>query len=570
MNRLLCKIGAIAGCLLLASVGYCQDKVSFMVSGREHGKLAAAVQDGTVYVDVQKTARKLGTSVELFARSKQAKVTTRGFYAILTATSREVLVNANPVLLASPVMEQGGVIMAPVSFFQLPQFQQAVNKEISFAGNTLSVERRYDLARLDNVLTAHEDQLVFQTRRAVTWQIQELGAHAIQLVFPGVVIKRDEYFRLKTEFIKSVSVSQGRTDAVVKISLAKEGKFWDVAERDGKIILRIGAEALKPLPADTPAVTPVASLQKPASTQTPAPKPVAASAPDPVQTPSVLGEEDDGFEEMPDALADELSPVIKAASSAQISATSPAKPQPIIKSAPAAVISSARKKMRIVVDPGHGGRDPGAVRSRVREKDLNLAVSKELFKLLKKGGFEVKITRDNDTFIALSERSRMANNFKADLFVSVHTNASKNKQANGFQVYFRSEKASDKEAAETAALENEAMQYEEVHYNFVDALLQSLAKNEYINESSKLAGYVRNAVYKQPGIGIGVSQNDSVRQANFYVLKGVQSPAILVEMGFISSNKDRGRLTQSAVQKKMAQGIYNGIYNYAKKEGWLN
>ena len=82
--------------------------------------------------------------------------------------------------------------------------------------------------------------------------------------------------------------------------------------------------------------------------------------------------------------------------------------------------------------------------------------------------------------------------------------------------------------------------------------------------------YIKNSVYKQPGIGIAVDQKSAIRQANFYVLKGVQSPAILVEMGFISSNKDRGRLTQSSVQKKMAQGIYNGIYNYAKKEGWIN
>ena len=104
----------------------------------------------------------------------------------------------------------------------------------------------------------------------------------------------------------------------------------------------------------------------------------------------------------------------------------------------------------------------------------------------------------------------------------------------------------------------------------MDALLQSLAKNEYINESSKLAGYVRNAVYKQPGIGIAVNQNSSVRQANFYVLKGVNSPAVLVEMGYISSNKDRARLSNSAVRNKMALGIYNGIYNYAKKEGWIN
>jgi len=99
--------------------------------------------------------------------------------------------------------------------------------------------------------------------------------------------------------------------------------------------------------------------------------------------------------------------------------------------------------------------------------------------------------------------------------------------------------------------------------------LQSLAKNEYINESSKVAGYVRNAVYKQPGIGIAVNQNSSVRQANFYVLKGVQSPAVLVEMGYISSTKDRARLSNSTVRKRMAQGIYNGIYNYAKKEGWI-
>lgn len=566
MNRFLQTIGAVIGLLLLlANPGFSQDKISLVVSGRGQGKLSSTVQEGTTYIDVQKAARKLGTSVELFARSKQAKVTTRGFYALLTAASNEILVNASPVSLPAPVMEKGGVIMAPVSFFLLPQFQQAINKEISFANGELIVERRYDLAHMDNVLTVHEDQLVFQTRRAVTWQIQERGAHAIRLFFPGMVIKRDESFRLRTDFVSVVSIAQNREGAEVKVSLGKKGKYWDVTEQNGKIILHIGEKPLEML--QKPSVSTVRTETVTSSSKSTA---IAATpVPTKVQTPSVL-EEGDVFEEMPPTPKEEATVAIKAAPSAKISAPPAAKPQPVIEAAPAAVISSARKKMRIVVDPGHGGKDPGAVRSRVREKDLNLAVAKELFKLLKKGGFEVKITRDNDTFIALSERSRIANNFKADLFVSIHTNATKNKQANGFQVYFRSDKATDKEAAETAALENEAMQYEEVHYNFVDALLQSLAKNEYINESSKLAGYVRNAVYKQPGIGIGVNQSDSVRQANFYVLKGVQSPAILVEMGFISSNKDRGRLTQGSVQKKMAQGIYNGVYNYAKKEGWLN
>ncbi|MBR3898822.1 MAG: N-acetylmuramoyl-L-alanine amidase, partial [Elusimicrobiaceae bacterium] len=228
------------------------------------------------------------------------------------------------------------------------------------------------------------------------------------------------------------------------------------------------------------------------------------------------------------------------------------------------------RKMRIVIDPGHGGKDPGAVRrGSNREKAINLAVAKHLYDYLKKQDFEVKMTRTDDTFVTLAGRSKMANEYKADLFVSVHTNAAKRSAANGFEVYFRSDKATDTEAAEVAAFENEALQYEETHYNFVDMLLQSLAKNEYMNESSKVAGHVRNYVYKEPGIGIAVRQNNSIRQANFYVLKGVQAPAILVEMGYISSPKDRARLNNKSAQKRMALGIGKGIVSYAKAEGWI-
>ena len=118
-----------------------------------------------------------------------------------------------------------------------------------------------------------------------------------------------------------------------------------------------------------------------------------------------------------------------------------------------------------------------------------------------------------------------------------------------------------------AAFENEALQYEEAHYSFVDMLLESMAKNEFMNESSKLAGHIRNYVYKEPGIGIAVRQNNAIRQANFYVLRGVKAPAVLVEMGYISSAKDRARLNNKAAQKRMGDGIGKGIVSYLKAEG---
>lgn len=561
MKRVWHFLQVLAAVSFLSVVAYGQEKVPFVFSGRKQGTVETVQKNGTSYLNLQQTARKLGLNVELFARSKQAKLTTRGFYAILTAGLNELIVNAQTVKLSAPVLLDGADMWAPAEFFELPVLQQTLAKEITFTNGELQVERPYDLARVDNELLAKEDRIIFSPRRQVTWTSSQPNPHTVEITFPDAGIKRVENFRLKTGYISSVSIRQERGNTVVKAILGKQGKHWTVEERAGKIYFRVGRVDLPPLE-DKPV-----SAGKPAvKTPSPGVAETVSAAEGALPAPSVTEDNEDVVPAGTPTMAVAALPQISPTPQTEIKPT----PQPEIKPAPVAAISPVHKKMRIVIDPGHGGKDPGALRSRTREKDLNLAVAKELYKLLQKKNFEVKITRENDTFIPLSGRSKIANTFKADLFISVHTNSSKNKNANGFEVYFRSEKATDKEAADTAALENEAMQYEEVHYNFVDALLQSLAKNEYINESSKLAGYVRNAVYKQPGIGIAVNQNNSVRQANFYVLKGVQSPAILIEMGYISSNKDRGRLTQTAVQKKMAQGIYNGIYNYAQQEGWLN
>lgn len=542
-------------CVAFSAAGYAAEKVDFIVSGRDKGSVSAVQEGGVTYVDLQKTARKFGTGVELFAQSKQAKISAKGFYAILTAPLDEIIINAQSKTLPAPVRIEGGKMMVPTAFFLLPEFQEAVDCYVSFKDGAFYVERRFNLAFADTQKNAQDTLLVFDSLKRLSYQTEQPNKHTVNVTFQNVVLKRDLHQRVKTDFISSMDVRQGRDNtAVLKVILGKNARDWSFGETDGKWVFRAGAHKAAPVlaAAPSPVIHPESAPQTRAETHS-----VLGD-----EKPSVLMEADDA------PVLSAVAPKPTAVSSAK---PEPApKPAPVIKAEPNPVaVSSARKKMRIMVDPGHGGKDPGAVRSRYREKDWNLDVAKELARLLKKGGFEVQMTRDNDSFIALSERSKKSNKFKADLFVSIHTNASKNRNANGFQVYFRSEKATDKEAAEVAALENEAMQYEEVHYNFVDALLQSLAKNEYINESSKLAGYVRNAVYKQPGIGIAVNRNNSVRQANFYVLKGVNSPAILVEMGYISSNKDRGRLSNGTVRDRMAQGIYNGIRDYAKKEGWI-
>lgn len=555
MKKLLLALFAALFSFFTCVPGWAQGQTPVKVIGKDKGEVTSLLANGITYLDVQQTAKKIGANVELYSAAKQAKVTLKGFSSILTAGESQVILNGQPVALGESVIAYRGRIMAPTAFFTLPALGKALDRKITFENNTLWVEKNFNLAYAEKTQLPGGEHLVFDMTVPLQYVSHRANAHTVEITFPRAVLKRELFLRLKGDFIYSVQMRQQDGSAVLKIILNRGVEEWSAGTRGDQWVFRAAKNKTSAPIVRAPEPAAVGPETYLSSAQPAGPKPAVL-----LPAPSVMEEDSSAAPE-----------TVEKAPATQKPAA-PAKPA--AKELKPAVIhqgveSVARKKMRIMVDPGHGGKDPGAVRRKQREKDWNLAVAKELYALLKKGGFEVRMTRDKDVFIPLSDRSKQANNFKADLFVSVHTNASKNSRANGFQVYFRSEKATDKEAAEVAALENEAMQYEEVHYNFVDALLQSLAKNEYINESSKLAGYVRNAVFKQPGIGIAVNRNSSVRQANFYVLKGVNSPAILVEMGYISSPKDRGRLSQAAVRKKMAQGLYNGIYDYAKKEGWL-
>jgi N-acetylmuramoyl-L-alanine amidase len=213
----------------------------------------------------------------------------------------------------------------------------------------------------------------------------------------------------------------------------------------------------------------------------------------------------------------------------------------------------------IVVDAGHGDKDPGAIGcDGTKEKDLNLKVAKLTAEVLKDEYHKkVILTRDDDTFIPLRGRPGIANDNNADLFVSIHSNWSPNPKVRGFEIYFLSETASDTEAEKVAQLENAASKYEDEPEGDVNTILWSMTLNEFINESSEFCYFVK----KEVGDDISFP-NKGVKQAGFAVLKGSRMPSVLVEMGYMSNKEDMKLLNTSKFQKKMAHSIAEAIIDY--------
>jgi len=219
---------------------------------------------------------------------------------------------------------------------------------------------------------------------------------------------------------------------------------------------------------------------------------------------------------------------------------------------------------RIVIDPGHGGRDYGApgYYKGVHEKKIVLALAKKLARKIRSElGCEVFLTRETDKYLTLEERTAIANTRNADLFISIHTNSAKDRRAYGFETYFLN-LATDDEAIRVAAYENATS---EKNISDLQTILTDLMQNAKINESSRLATYVQNNLYKHMRHSYQKIKNKGVKQAPFYVLLGAQMPAILIESSFISNPRECKRLTNPQYQQKLCEGIVKGIRAYIKE-----
>ncbi|MEC7475575.1 MAG: N-acetylmuramoyl-L-alanine amidase, partial [Pseudomonadota bacterium] len=224
-----------------------------------------------------------------------------------------------------------------------------------------------------------------------------------------------------------------------------------------------------------------------------------------------------------------------------------------------------RKTLKIIViDPGHGGLDPGALGTRSREKDIVLAFSKELGRQLKATRrYDVYLTRSSDIYIPLRQRVQIARNRNADLFISIHADAIKKKNIRGLSVYTLSEKASDREAAALAKKENQSDIIAGVDFGDqlpeVTNILIDLAQRDTKNASVKFAESLISSAR-----GKTLLLDRTHRFAGFRVLKAPDVPSVLVELGFITNRTDEKQLSSSKWRRRVTTGMVEAIDNYVR------
>jgi N-acetylmuramoyl-L-alanine amidase len=220
----------------------------------------------------------------------------------------------------------------------------------------------------------------------------------------------------------------------------------------------------------------------------------------------------------------------------------------------------------VVLDPGHGGKDPGAAYRRLREKDITLQFAKILREtFITAGGYRVYLTRSDDRFLYLHERVKIAKKHKADIFFSIHADSAGSSAASGASVYTLSEKASDAEAERLAENANASDMLEDFEFKNealdIRRILIDLAQRESLNESSVLANFIITELRKK----VRVLKRRPKRQANFRVLKILDTPATLIELGFLTNKTDRSRLQTHRWRKNTALAIVEAVNQWGSR-----
>jgi N-acetylmuramoyl-L-alanine amidase len=379
-------------------------------------------------------------------------------------------------------------------------------------------------------------------------------------------------------YLKSVRIAQNRASVVrvvLEVNKVKDYSVFELANPD-RLVVDVygnGTESNRATPATTGSVPPAAPIasSKAATVSTASNVPTQPSAarnaraPTSIVTPAraTAGQTPNTSRDRRPETSSDV-PILSAKKAAEAMG-----PAPVAQPTRAGGRSLTRvlglKVGRIVIDAGHGGHDTGTIGpSGLMEKDLCLDVSLRLGRLIQERLplAEVVYTREDDSYIALEQRTAFANEARSDLLISIHANSSKDRKVRGIETYYLNFNA-EPAAMEVAAREN-ALAQGGVHQ--LEEMVQKIARNDKIEESRDLAADIQESLARQTN---AASRNRGVRQAPFVVLIGANMPSVLTEISFLSNPTDEQWLKKPGNRQRIAEGIYRGIETYLKSANSL-
>jgi N-acetylmuramoyl-L-alanine amidase len=493
------------------------DEITYQKNGVYSGKIGTYSLNGTAYLNASEAAKLIGGKIYWYPVSGKLMMQIKGNKVVFFMKSDSVLINDEKQEFPNPMIVRGGKAFLALDFFISKYFAEAFGFRLDYnkATGALSAQRDVNITSVNFFSYQDKTRIVVYMEEPLELQTTQKENNLFKVTILGGVIAGEEKLKIGDGAVKGVDLIQ--ENKMARLVIDPDDNFG-------------GVNVFKLTDPDR-VVIDITKLK--------------SSIPQ-----SITG----------DAAAAVIPPAPPAGMDAAVS-TLPAVNIPDKMT----LERSGRKK--VVVDAGHGGKDAGGRKLfGLKEKEMNLAVAKELYDLLKgEEMFDVTLTRDTDDFVPLADRSVAANNAKADLFVSIHANASRDRREKGFEIYFMSEKASDPWAAEVADYENSVVGLEDGggQNDSAAMLLHSMARNEYLNEGGKLAGLITAEMEKKTPF-----VNRGVKQAAFYVLRGTYAPGVLVEMGFMTNSSDEKNLNDKKVRAKVANAIFKGIMKYAESKQW--
>ncbi|PJA12497.1 MAG: hypothetical protein CO113_09520 [Elusimicrobia bacterium CG_4_9_14_3_um_filter_62_55] len=504
-----------AGLLFAASASSSAEEVEIHKSGKPWGSADAYRVGEDFYLPAKTAARLYGGQLYWYAVRGEVRISFRGRQLVLTKDSTSALVDGRSAALKLPMIVRAGNAFIPIDFLCAKEFSAIVGVDSRFDAGVrrLVVDARSTVGPVRWFSYPESTRVVLELDERHRFQTVERGQSGLDLSVPngtldgprrvdvsdGVV----EYFQLEQESkLARLTLKAGPASSGYKImELRNPHRVVIDFTRSRDMILE---EKNRRIDYEAP--------------------------------PSPKQHQREEKRESRLAAAGVIPPVV----------------------------SARAGRIRVMLDPGHGGKDGGAVGRRgTLEKDINLSAAKELaLRLRENGNFDVRLTRDSDVFVKLGDRSKLANDFNAELFVSLHCNAADQRSLSGFEVYFLSERATDPEAERLAEFENSvlAMEGEDVVQDEAAQVLYAMAKNEFINHAAEMAGLMTREISKKVDL-----RNRGVKQAAFLVLRGANQPAVLVEMAFLSNSRDEAKLVSEKYRGNIVDGIYEGILDYVKR-----